>query len=381
MKIAFVGQKGIPVTIGGIERYVENVSTRLSSRGHDVVVYTRPYYTDKNLKEHQGVTLVSLPTLKSKHLDAIIHSFLSTLHAIFIAKVDLIHYVNIGPALISWLPRLLNSKIKVVGKFECMDWNHKKWNSFAKFSLKLGAWAACRFPHKTFATSQEIKHFASLSYGKDLEVVNNGYTVKEPMSKPELDKQLANLGLEDDNFMLSASRLIRHKGIHYLIDAFKQVKTNGIPEKYKNLKLVIAGEGFHTDDYVEELKYQSSDRDDIMFVGNQTGQALQALYEGANTCVLPTESEGFSMLLVEWLGYSRTVLASDIAPNMEAVTDEDGKQLAVVFKNKSVEDLNNKLNYILQNDMSELTTLANQRAKERYSWDSVTDKVENIFIN
>jgi glycosyltransferase involved in cell wall biosynthesis len=331
------------------------------------------------LKSYRGVNLVSLPTIKSKHLDAIAHSFIATLHAMYVEKVDLIHYVNIGPALVSWLPRILKPKIKVVGKFECMDWNHQKWGGFAKFSLKLGAWAVCRFPHRTFATSEEIKHFAELSYGKKLKVVNNGYEVKEPMDKPELDKRLASLGLEDDNFMLSASRLIRHKGIHYLIDAFKQVKANGIPEKHQDLKLVIAGEGFHTEDYVSELKQQAASRGDIMFVGNQSGETLQALFEGAKACVLPTESEGFSMLLVEWLGYSRAVVASDIAPNMEAVSEKDGKRLALIFKNKSVKNLKEKLNYVVQNDMSELTRLAHERAKVRFSWDSVTDKVESIF--
>ena len=79
MRIAMIGQKGIPATWGGIERHVEELSTRLVALGHDVVVYTRPNYTDRSLTEHQGVQLRSLPTIGTKHLDAIVHCGLSSL--------------------------------------------------------------------------------------------------------------------------------------------------------------------------------------------------------------------------------------------------------------------------------------------------------------
>ena len=45
MKIAMIGQKGIPATYGGIERHVEELTTRVVERGHEVTVYCRPYYS------------------------------------------------------------------------------------------------------------------------------------------------------------------------------------------------------------------------------------------------------------------------------------------------------------------------------------------------
>jgi len=35
LKIAFVGQKGIPATFGGVEYHVKELSERLAKRGHD----------------------------------------------------------------------------------------------------------------------------------------------------------------------------------------------------------------------------------------------------------------------------------------------------------------------------------------------------------
>ena len=45
MRIAIIGQKGIPAQGGGIERHVEELSTRLVKLGHVVFVYSRPHYT------------------------------------------------------------------------------------------------------------------------------------------------------------------------------------------------------------------------------------------------------------------------------------------------------------------------------------------------
>jgi len=42
VRIAMIGQKGIPATYGGIERHVEEITRRLCARGHQVDVYCRP---------------------------------------------------------------------------------------------------------------------------------------------------------------------------------------------------------------------------------------------------------------------------------------------------------------------------------------------------
>ena len=125
MKIAMIGQKGIPVRYGGIERHVQELSLKLNKLGHSVFVYTRPYYTNKNLKEFKGVNLISLPSIHTKHLDAISHTFLATLDALR-KDYDIIHYHGVGPSLLSWIPRIFKPRVKVVVTFHCIDRRHKK---------------------------------------------------------------------------------------------------------------------------------------------------------------------------------------------------------------------------------------------------------------
>jgi hypothetical protein len=54
MKIAFIGQKGIPAIAGGVEKHVEKLSTRLVAEGHEVTVYVRSHYTPATLETFQG---------------------------------------------------------------------------------------------------------------------------------------------------------------------------------------------------------------------------------------------------------------------------------------------------------------------------------------
>lgn len=53
LKIAMIGSKGIPALFGGIEKHVEEISTRLASRGHAVTVYGRATFSVGGI--HSGV--------------------------------------------------------------------------------------------------------------------------------------------------------------------------------------------------------------------------------------------------------------------------------------------------------------------------------------
>ncbi|MCK5596226.1 MAG: glycosyltransferase, partial [Candidatus Eisenbacteria sp.] len=90
MKIAMLGQKGIPATYGGIERHVEELGTRLVERGHEVTVYCRPYYT-KMQGEYRGIRIANIPSVRTKHLDTATHCALALPHIIS-QNYDIVHF-------------------------------------------------------------------------------------------------------------------------------------------------------------------------------------------------------------------------------------------------------------------------------------------------
>ena len=67
-----------PPRYSGFETAAEQLASRLSARGHEVVVYCRPHVVDRRLREYKGARLVHLPTIRNKYLDTFTHTLLSS---------------------------------------------------------------------------------------------------------------------------------------------------------------------------------------------------------------------------------------------------------------------------------------------------------------
>lgn len=378
MKVAMIGQKGIPAIYGGIERHVEELSTRLAECGIDVFAYCRPWYgvgdgAAKDLgARFKNVNLVYLPSFKTKHLDAISHTFLATIHALF-GRYDVIHYHGVGPALLSWIPRVFCRKAKVVVTFHCIDRKHQKWGGFAKIMLRAGEWAACRFAHKTITVSKTLQQYCSEAYDKDTVYIPNGVPIREDIVSGA-SETLGRFNLEKGKYLLMVSRLVKHKGAHYLIEAFKDLRNT--QQNFSDLKLVFAGDSSFTDDYVRALKGLAGDDNNIIFTGFQAGRSLEDLFLNCLAVVHPSESEGLPIAVLEAMSYGKVVLASDIPENMELV-----KEHGMHFSNKDIEDLKRQLQRLLQkNDLFGEGLDAKKFVADNYNWDKIVLQVKDLYL-
>lgn len=361
MRIAFIGQKGIPAVSGGVEKYVENVARRMAAEGHDVTVYARKHYTPLDVHEWEGVQVIHTPGIRSKNFDAITHTLTATIHAMF-QSYDVIHFQSIGPSTLAFLPRLLNRGTKVVATFHSQDYQHKKWSWFARTFLRFGEYLICRVPEKTIVVSQELAELVKEKYGYDAIYIPNGATVHKTTGTDHLSR----FNLKPERYILSVSRLVAHKGIHHLIKAFIRLEdTNQLPN---NFKLAIVGKEVDTAEYEQYLKTLGENRETIVFLGEQSGEALDQLYSSAYMFVQPSESEGMSLALLEAMGYGLPIVMSDIRANLEAAG-----VTATVFTMGDDEDLKKKLAYLL-NCPREAQLLGQQaaiRAKEAFAWEAI----------
>ncbi len=369
MKIAFIGQKGLPALSGGVERRVEELSIRMTSEGHEIFVYVRDNYTNTKLKKYKGVNLIHLPSISTKHLDTISHTFLATIHALF-QNYDVINYQAPGPSSLCWIIKALKRKTALIATFNCKDQNHHKWGWFARKYLLFGEYVINRVPDKTIVVSKLLKDYAQKKYGTDPMVITNGAKIGSNVIANIIKKW----DLKEKKYIIYIGRLVKHKGVHYLIKAFKQLEdTNKLPN---NFKLVIVGGGSFTDDYVEYLKLISAKRKNIILTGNQTGDALEGLLSNAYLFVQPSEVEGLSISLLESMGHGVASLVSDIAENMEPV-----KNTGFSFKSKDAKDLHNKLAYLINKPYE--VSIAGKAAKEiaikEHSWDSITQKYLQVY--
>ena len=360
MKIAYIVLKGMPVG-GGIEKYTEEVGSRLVKKGHEVVVYTMRHYGASDGR-YKGMNIKTVPTVKSRSFEKLIAACIATLKNCMEKGTDIVHYHAFGPAMFSFIPRLLNKRVVVQG--HGLEWKRSRWNLGGRLFLKLTEIPSVRFPHLVTVVSQVQKKYLLDTYG-----INSIY-IPTGINPPQIEKPYAieKYGLEGNDYILFAARLVREKGAHYLIEAFKRLKTN--------LKLVIAGDAEHEDAYKNELYQLAENNVNIIFTGFVTGKMLNELFSNCYLFVLPSEIEGLPTALLEAMSYGNCCLVSAIPENLEALNS-----FGYTFKNGDVNDLTEKLGYLINNLAA--VEAVKERAKghviKNHLWDTIAVEFEKVY--
>ena len=369
MKIAMLGQKRIPSREGGVEIVVEQLSTRMVKMGHGVTCYNRSghhvsgvAYDGEHAEFHQGVRLKYVWTIDKKGLAAVTSSFFGALCAAF-GKYDVVHIHAEGPAAMCWLPKLLGKKVVVT--VHGLDWQREKWKGgFGARYIRFGEKMAVRFADEVIVLSKNVRRYFEDVYGRKTVYIPNGV---ECPTAAEAD-QIRQLGLEKDNYILFLGRLVPEKGIHYLIEAFRQVKTDK--------RLVIAGGGSDSDEYVQQLQEMAKSDERVLFTGFIQGKMLEELYSNAYVYVLPSDVEGMPLSLLEAMSYSNCCLVSNIPECAEVVADK-----AVAFEKGSVEDLTRNLQELCEEPdrVYKCKGEAREYICNRFHWDDVTKKTLELY--
>ncbi|MBT3539004.1 glycosyltransferase family 4 protein [Candidatus Parcubacteria bacterium] len=374
MKIAMIGQKGMPAHYGGVERHVHDLSVRLVEIGHEVIAYSRKWYPEILKKDVNGVNIAFTPSLHTKHLDAITHTFTSTIHALF-QDYDVIHYHGVGPSLLSWIPRILKPRAKIIITFHSIDRYHQKWNMIAKFFLRLGERAACTFAHETITVSQSLQKYCVNEFGKDTAYIPNGVYIPEyEIGNNLIDK----FGLEKDNYLVMVSRLVPHKGAHLLIEAFHNLKAHNADDpKIKNLKLAIVGGEVYTNEYVKQLHLQASNVNDIVFTDFQSGDMLEQLYKNALTLVHPSLNEGLPITVLQAMSYNKPVLVSTIPEHLELINNP-----RALFYENDVDSIERCMDEFLNTSAEQRSAMGKKNLEtieEEYAWNIIAPQVEKVY--
>ena len=380
MKIAMIGQKAIPFyRDGGVERHVEELAVRLAKRGHEVTVFVRRRYVATKDDIWQGVKLVRVPEIPTKHLGTITYSLFAILKAVLLRSTglpsatqhgyDIIHFHGIGPSLLAWIPRIF-TRAKIVVTFHSIDRFHAKWGLFSRLALRIGEWTATHLPHATIAVSHEIVKYCQKHLGKSVQYIPNGVEIQKVKGEGELKRW----GLQKNRYIVTVARLVRHKGIHYLIDAFKKV-----PDAVKKeMQLVIVGAPSFTKDYEKYLRELAGKDHRIIFTGYQTGETLRELYAHAYLYAHPSEAEGLSLTILEAMSAGKCVLISNIPENLEVI-DHSG----IPFEVGSADDLAEKLTTLINHPeiVEAKGKLALGFIKRNFEWDRIVGMTEKLYTS
>ena len=222
-----------------------------------------------------------------------------------------------------------------------------------------------KYADEIIVLSKGVQTYFKDTYGRETRFIPNG------VNRPELRaaRQIAaKFGLEKDSYILFLGRLVPEKGIRYLVEAFKQVKTDK--------KLVIAGGSSDTESFMEELKELAKSDERIIFTGFVQGEILDELYSNAYLYTLPSDLEGMPLSLLEAMSYGNCCLVSNIPECTEVVENK-----ALIFNKSDVNDLRKNLQEACD-ELEKVKALKEEAADficRKYNWDEVVKETLELY--
>lgn len=369
LRIAMLGHKRIPSREGGIEIVVEELATRMAKKSHSVTCYNRKghnvagsEFDGTKLKTYKGVTLQEVFKIDKRGLAAMTASVSASLRAA-LGNYDVVHIHAEGPAFMCWLPKLFGKKVIVT--VHGLDHQRAKWGKFASWYIRSGEKNAVRFADEIIVLSKGVQDYFQNTYGRTTRFIPNGVNKAKLRKARQITEKW---GLTKDSYILYLGRIVPEKGERYLIEAFKQTKTDK--------KLVIAGGSSDTQAFMDELKSLAKDDDRIIFTGFVQGEILEELYSNPYIYTLPSDLEGMPLSLLEAMSYGNCCLTSDIPECAEVVEDK-----ALLFRKSDVSNLKEKLQNAC--DHPEMVETYKAQAEEficrKYNWDDVVEKTLKLY--
>jgi glycosyltransferase involved in cell wall biosynthesis len=360
LRVAILGTRGVPASYSGFETCAEELGARLAARGHEVTVYCRVPHIAYPDAVYRGIRLVKLPTIRRKHLDTIVHTLLSSLHACA-QRYDVALYFNVGNGPLTWIPRLAGQR--VVLNVDGLDWRRKKWGRLARAYIRACERGAGRCADRVVTDSRRVQQYYRERHGTVSTYIAYG---AEPVAVPP-GPHLARWGLEPRRYVLFVGRLVPENCAHHLVEAFAGLSTDQ--------RCVIVGDAPYSTEYIRALRATTDPR--VVFTGYLFGEGYRELLSNAYAFVETSEVGGTHPALLEAMAAGCPVVVNDTPENLETAGD------AGLSYEGTLGPLG--LRSVLEGLLKDPALAAAhgrrglERVRRHYSWDDVTDRYERLF--
>ena len=354
-KVAIVGTQGVPARYGGFETLVENIIGDNCSKDIEYTVFCSSKDLSTNLEEYRGAKLKYV-AISANGIQSIPYDIVSLLKVI--KGYDSILVLGVSGCIFLPIFRLLNSS-RLIVNIDGLEWKRGKWNSFAKWFLKLSEKVAVRCTDVVIADNQGIVDYVKKEYGIRAELIAYGgdHVVKYiPMAKE--DSVLSEYNLERNNYAVTVCRIEPENNCDMILEAFakngmrllfignweKSEYGQGLKEKYKNFSNITMQGAMYNLDTLHVLRTQSRYYVHGHSAGGTNPSLVEAMFSGCN------------------------ILAYDVVYNRETMAN----------KGAHFGTTDSLLNLIAENNIYNADALL-KVAQERYTWKEIAKKYESIF--
>jgi glycosyltransferase involved in cell wall biosynthesis len=371
LKIAIVSDVLYPYSIGGVEKIIYEISTRLAKKGHKVTIYCMKWWEGPDTKVENGVQLKAISPyfpLYSGEKRSIKEAVLFSLHCLKLIQEDfdlinvdhMPHLVLFSTKLVALLKR---KKLHVIW---CEVWGVSYWINYMGLS---GVVAASIEKITSMLPDQfaAISEHTARELTTKLKVPQRKITVVPPgISVAELE-DIAPATLRSD--VIFVGRLLSHKNTDVLIESIALLKT-----KYPTIKCIIVGRGPEKNNLVG-LVQENDLLENVEFIEFiEDHKQLYSLMKSSRVFAFPSTREGFGIVVLEANGCGLPVITTDHQQNAARYLIEEGLNGKTISLSK--ENLANAIDVYMamkSNPVNHTSFL------QPYDWDNLAHKVENIY--
>ena len=348
--------------LGGIERYVENLSKQLIKQKYKVIIISSNYDNFKNIEEKDNILNLRLPiyNLFKNRYPIIKHNkeYKKIINELDKYKIDRI-IVNTRFHLTSLEGAKYGKKRNIPVYLIEHGSNHLSVNN--KILDYFGA-------HYEHFLTKVVEKYVDYNYGvsedachwqKHFNIKSDGIWYN---SINRFDQDLKVEKPKNKITILYAGRILKDKGVEDLIIAYNKLK-----KKYKNIELVIAGDGNYLD-------YLKSNYKDIKFLGNTKFDDLIKIYAKAHIFVHPSHyPEGLPTCILEAGLMKCAIIAT---PNGGTKYFIDGTNGFVVESQKELEE---KLESLVKDKklIEKLGNKMHETVTKNFTWEVTSKKINN----
>jgi len=349
--VAILGTRGVPANYGGFETFAERLALHFVERGVPVTVYCRRHYASGE-REWRGIRLVTLPTIKNKYLDTVVHTLFSVVHLVVRTRIRDVVLCNAANA--PTLPLLRVTRRRVVMNVDGLEWRRGKWGLAGRAWYRLGEWLSVRFSSVLVTDAEEVRTYyrvrhdtdsVMIPYGADL--LARGVALPPEVPAPPGGFALYVSRWEPENNPLLVARA--HAAA-------------GTP-----MPLVMLGRATYDDDL--DRKVRTAAAANAILPGPIFGDGYRALQGNARCYIHATEVGGTHPALIEAMGAGNLCLVLDTPENREVAGPDawywgDELDLAALITKAAA---------LSAGELSVLGSASRERAARLFSWTAVGD--------
>lgn len=174
-----------------------------------------------------------------------------------------------------------------------------------------------------------------------------------------------------ENIILYAGILNKRKGFIDLLDAFAL-----IANKYKEWKIIFAGNGDITQGRLISAKYKISDQ--VEFAGWISGDEKDKLFQQASIFCLPSYAEGFPMSVLDAWSYGLPVITTSVGGLRDIVIHNEN---ALIVKPGDVINLSNNLEELMtcDNMREKLAAASTKLSLEVFNVNKISNEINDLY--